>query len=135
TFGSELDAVSAAQLARGSRLVELLKQPLHAPMSVEEQVVSIYAGTNGYLDDIPASEVKRYETELLEYVRTRHTDLLIHIRDTGELPSAETLKTAVEDFTASFAAGLNEGGAAADVTASDAASVGPEQSDETLRTE
>ncbi len=71
TFGSELDAVSKAQLERGARLVELLKQGLHAPMPVEEQVVSIFAGTNGYLDDIPASDVKRFETELLDFVRTR----------------------------------------------------------------
>src|SRR5438128_1592251 len=63
TFGSELDAVSKAQLERGARLVELLKQGLHAPMAVEEQVVSIYAGTNGYLDDIEVSDVKRFEVE------------------------------------------------------------------------
>src|SRR5277367_5215711 len=71
TFGSELDAVSKAQLERGERLVELLKQGLHAPMSVEEQVVSIFAGTTGYLDDIPTSDVGRFETELLDYMRTR----------------------------------------------------------------
>src|SRR6266481_2198983 len=64
TFGSELDKVSAAQLERGERLVELLKQGLHAPMSVEDQVVSIFAGTSGYLDAIPASDVQRFETEL-----------------------------------------------------------------------
>ena len=73
TFGSELDAVSKAQLERGARLVELLKQGLHEPMAVEEQVVSIYAGTNGYLDDIPTSDVRRFEAELLDYMRTRHT--------------------------------------------------------------
>src|SRR5882724_9287547 len=76
TFGSELDAVSKAQLDRGARLVELLKQGLHEPMPVEEQIVSIYAGTNGFLDDIPTSDVKRFENELLDFVRTRHTDLL-----------------------------------------------------------
>src|ERR1700681_3464167 len=65
TFGSELDAVSKAQLERGERLVELLKQGLHAPMSVEDQVVSIFAGTTGHLDDIPASDVGRFEGELL----------------------------------------------------------------------
>ena len=70
TFGSELDAVSKAQLERGYRLVELLKQACNAPMPVEEQVVSIFAGTNGYLDDIPVADVRRFEAELLEYVRS-----------------------------------------------------------------
>ena len=66
TFGSELDAVSTAQLDRGYRLVELLKQPLNSPMPVEEQVVVIFAGTRGYLDDVPVADVKRFEAELLE---------------------------------------------------------------------
>ena len=86
TFGSELDAVSKAQLERGARLVELLKQGLHAPMPVEEQVVSIYAGTNGYLDDIPATDVRRFERELLDYIRTRHADILSSIKSTGAMP-------------------------------------------------
>ena len=72
TFGSELDAVSAAQLARGYRLVELLKQPLNSPMPVEEQVVAIFAGTRGYIDDVPVADVKRFESELLDYFRGRH---------------------------------------------------------------
>ena len=70
TFGSELDAVSKAQLERGYRLVELLKQPLNSPMPVEEQVVSIYAGTNGFLDDMPVGDVRRFEAELLEAFRS-----------------------------------------------------------------
>src|SRR4051812_10486493 len=80
TFGSELDAVSKAQLARGYRLVELLKQPLNNPMPVEEQVVTIFAGTRGYIDDIPVSDVKRFEAELLEYFRTRQASLLDSLR-------------------------------------------------------
>jgi F-type H+-transporting ATPase subunit alpha len=100
TFGSELDAVSKAQLERGARLVELLKQGLHEPMPVEEQIVSIYAGTNGFLDDIPTSDVKRFERELLDFMRTRHTDLMITIRDTGALPDA--IGSAVADFKALF---------------------------------
>src|SRR5712671_6393127 len=83
TFGSELDAVSKAQLERGERLVELLKQGLHASMPVEEQVVSIFAGTTGALDDIPASDVGRFALELLDYMRTRKADLMGTIRDTG----------------------------------------------------
>ena len=62
TFGSELDAVSKAQLERGYRLVELLKQPLNSPMSVEEQVVSIFAGTKGYIDDVPVADVGRFDS-------------------------------------------------------------------------
>src|SRR6195952_2653002 len=72
TFGSELDAISKAQLERGYRLVELLKQPLNSPMPVEEQVVSVFAGTKGYLDDLPVGEVKRFEADMLEWMRTRN---------------------------------------------------------------
>ncbi|HWS44559.1 MAG TPA: F0F1 ATP synthase subunit alpha, partial [Acidimicrobiia bacterium] len=104
TFGSELDAVSKAQLERGARLVELLKQPLHAPMAVEEQVVSIFAGTNGYLDDIPADDVRRFETEMLDYFRTRRADLLTTIRNSGALPEGDAMAQAVSDFKAGFQA-------------------------------
>ena len=86
TFGSELDAASAAQLGRGYRLVELLKQGLNSPMPVEEQVVSIYTGTNGHLDDLPVEDVQRFEAELLENMKTRHSGLLDEIRSTGVLP-------------------------------------------------
>src|SRR3954463_6528928 len=102
TFGSELDAVSKAQLERGARLVELLKQGLHEPMAVEEQIVSIFAGTNGYLDDIPTSDVKRFELELLDFIRTRHTDLLNGIRNSGSLPADDAMTKAVDDFKALF---------------------------------
>jgi F-type H+/Na+-transporting ATPase subunit alpha len=102
TFGSELDAVSKAQLERGARLVELLKQGLHEPMPVQEQIVSIFAGTNGYLDDIPTSDVKRFENELLDFVRTRHADLLNKVRDTGAMPEGDTLATVVSDFKSQF---------------------------------
>src|SRR5665811_719422 len=76
TFGSELDAVSKAQLERGYRLVELLKQPVNSPMPVEQQVVSIFAGTKGYLDDVATTDVVRFERELLEFVQSRHSGLL-----------------------------------------------------------
>src|SRR5579862_598585 len=108
TFGSELDAVSKAQLERGARLVELLKQGLHEPMAVQEQIVSIFAGTNGYLDDIPTSDVKRFETELLDYVRTRHADLMQTIRDSGSLPEGDALANAVTAFKAGFQASASE---------------------------
>src|SRR6476661_2175085 len=89
TFGSELDAVSKAQLDRGYRLTELLKQNLNSPMPVEEQVVVIYAGTKGYLDDIATEDVKRFESELHEYIRTRHPDILDSIRTSGALPEGD----------------------------------------------
>ena len=133
TFGSELDAVSKAQLERGERLVELLKQGLHAPMPVEEQVVSIFAGTNGYLDDIPSSDVSRFETELLDYMRTRKADLMATIRDTGALPdgvAAGTWRTSPR--VPAHRDGRRQ---RPNVTATDATPVGPETSPETLETE
>src|SRR5207248_4282336 len=69
TFGSELDKVSQAQLDRGYRLTELLKQPQNQPMPVEEQVIAIFAGTNGFLDDVPVADIRRFEADLLEYFR------------------------------------------------------------------
>ena len=101
TFGSELDKVSAAQLERGYRLTELLKQGLNSPMPVEEQVLVIFAGTNGYLDSLPVADVKRYEADLLDYVRSRHGGLLAEIRDTGKLPDA--IEGVVAAFTEEFA--------------------------------
>ncbi|HJL99116.1 MAG TPA: F0F1 ATP synthase subunit alpha [Acidimicrobiales bacterium] len=101
TFGSELDAASAAQLGRGYRLVELLKQGLNSPMPVEEQVVSIYTGTNGHLDDLPVEDVQRFEAELIENMRTRHAGLLDEIRTSGALPE-DQVKAAVESFKATF---------------------------------
>jgi F-type H+-transporting ATPase subunit alpha len=101
-FGSELDKVSQAQLDRGYRLTELLKQPLNSPLPVEEQVVSVYAGTRGHLDDVPVPDVKRFETELLEFVRTRHGDLLDSIRTSGALPSDDALEGPIAAFKEQF---------------------------------
>ena len=105
TFGSELDAASAAQLGRGYRLVELLKQGLNSPLPVEAQVVSIYTGTNGHLDDLPVEDVQRFEAELLENMKTRHSGLLDEIRSTGVLPE-DQVKAAVESFKATFQASV-----------------------------
>jgi F-type H+/Na+-transporting ATPase subunit alpha len=136
TFGSELDAVSRAQLDRGERLVELLKQPLNSPMPVEEQVVSIYAGTSGALDDIPVDEIRRFEGELLDWMRSRHAGLLAEIRDTGALPEGGAVESAVEGFKTDFLAGLAvDAGGDADPTAIDAEAVGEAQSHKTLETE
>jgi F-type H+-transporting ATPase subunit alpha len=101
-FGSELDKVSQAQLDRGYRLVELLKQGLNSPMSVENQVVTLYAGTRGYLDPFPVSEVRRFETELLEYFSSRHSDIVSAIRTTGAIPDEGALGAGIKDFADRF---------------------------------
>ncbi len=99
-FGSELDAASLAQLERGSRVVEVLKQGQYTPLSVQEQVVSIFAVTEGHMDDVPIGEVHEFEEGLLEFVRARYSGLLNEIRDTGALP-AEGLVAAIGDYKAS----------------------------------
>ena len=104
-FGSELDAVSLAQLERGRRVVEVLKQPQFAPVPVEEQVLTIYAVTQGLFDDIPAESISRAERELREFVRVRHAHLLDTIKRTGKLPDAEALEEAISAFKDSFGGG------------------------------
>jgi F-type H+-transporting ATPase subunit alpha len=130
TFGSELDAVSKAQLERGYRLVELLKQPLNSPMPVEEQVVSIFAGTKGYLDNLPVAEVRRFETELLEYMRSRHAGLLADLRMSG-VPDG--LDDAVSEFLSEFV--IDEAISGADPSRTAAGEVGEATSQKTLATE
>ncbi|HEY3814313.1 MAG TPA: F0F1 ATP synthase subunit alpha [Caulobacteraceae bacterium] len=104
-FGSDLDASTQRLLARGERLTELLKQPQYAPLAVEEQVAVIYAGTRGYLDKIPASQVTRYESELLSQLRTKNKPWLEKVRTGKTLtPELETeLKSILEAFAAAFA--------------------------------
>ena len=134
TFGSELDAVSKAQLERGYRLVELLKQGLNSPMPVEEQVVSIFAGTKGHLDDIPVADVRRFETELLEWVRSRHGAMLAELRTNPKADVPSDLGDIVVAFKSQFRTSAG-GRAAADPTASDAEALGEAQSAKTLATE
>jgi F-type H+-transporting ATPase subunit alpha len=104
-FGSDLDAATQRQLARGERLTELLKQPQYAPQSVEEQVCALYAGTRGYLDAIPASAVVRYQAELLARLHGDHQDLLDAIRATKRLdePLEGQLKAVLDAFATTFA--------------------------------
>ena len=104
-FGSELDAVSLAQLERGRRVVEVLKQPQFAPVPVEEQVLAIYAVTEGRFDGVPVELISRAERELREFVRTRRPHLLDEIRRTGALPEAEELDGAIAAFLESFEGG------------------------------
>ncbi len=104
-FGSDLDATTQRLLNRGAKLTELLKQPQFSPLRVEEQVCVIYAGVNGYLDDLPVNAVGRYEEELLRMLADSHGDLLTSIAEEKELTDASmaTLKSAVESFTKAFA--------------------------------
>jgi F-type H+-transporting ATPase subunit alpha len=99
-FGSELDAASLSQLERGARVVEVLKQGQFAPMPVQEQVVSIFAVTEGHMDDVPLDQIRKFEAGLLEFVRTRYSSLVNEIRDTGELP-ADELVAAISAYKAS----------------------------------
>jgi len=102
-FASDLDDASKAQLTRGARLTELLRQPQYTPYAVEEQVVSIWAGTNGYLDDLEVSDVLRFEAEFIDYLRHR-TSVLSDIAASGKLEdeTLDALKTAVVDFKKGF---------------------------------
>jgi F-type H+-transporting ATPase subunit alpha len=104
-FGSDLDASTQRLLARGARLTELLKQPQYAPMPVEEQVVSIFAGVNGFLDTVPADAVTRFESALLAHVRAEHAGVLDTIRTTKALDddTAASLKSIIGDFVKTFA--------------------------------
>ena len=101
-FGSELDATSLAQLERGRRVVEVLKQPQFAPIPVEEQVISIYAVTEGHMDDVTIRDVRRFEDELRDFFRSRHPGLLAQIKDTGKMPEGDDVESAIADFKAAF---------------------------------
>ncbi len=105
-FASDLDAASRRQLARGARLTELLKQPQYSPYPVEEQVVSIWAGTNGKLDEVPVQDVLRFERELLDYLG-RNTQILTRLRDTNVLDddTVSELDRAVDRFKLEFQTG------------------------------
>ena len=105
-FASDLDAASRRQLSRGARLTELLKQPQYSPYPVEEQVVSIWAGTNGKLDEVAVEDVLRFESELLDHLR-RNTDILTTLRETNVLDKDTVAKPGeeVDKFTLEFQTG------------------------------
>jgi F-type H+/Na+-transporting ATPase subunit alpha len=104
-FASDLDETSKAQLERGARLVELLKQPQYSPLSVEQEVVAIFLGTKGHLDSVPVADVARFETEFLEHVQGSNEGLLNEIRDSKKLSeeTEEKLAELVGDFKKGFA--------------------------------
>ncbi len=99
-FGSDLDASTQKLLARGARLTELLKQPQFQPMPIEEQVASIFAGTQGYVDAVPTSDITRYEAQMLSYLRSDKPEILAKIRDTKALD--DETSTALKDALATF---------------------------------
>jgi F-type H+-transporting ATPase subunit alpha len=103
-FGSDLDKASRAQLERGARLVELLKQPQFAPFSVERQVVSVWAGTSGQVDDVPVADIRKFEREFLDYIAHRHQGIYDGILSSGQLSESaiEDLTNAIADFKKTF---------------------------------
>ena len=130
-FGSDLDQASQNQLARGSRLVELLKQPQYSPFPVEQEVVSIWAGTTGELDEVPVRDIRKFEREFLDYVGREHTGIYDSILQTGKLDedTVGSLKRAIGSFKQEFQTGegkplvVNE----ADAESMDAGEVGQEK--------
>jgi F-type H+-transporting ATPase subunit alpha len=104
SFSSDLDPTSRAQLDRGARLVELLKQPQYSPYPVEQEIVSVWIGTTGQLDDVPLDDVQRFESEFLGFVQRTHAGIFDAIRETGELSDDTTtaLKDAIEEFRRGF---------------------------------
>ena len=104
TFGSELDRASQEQLDRGARVVEVLKQPQYDPMLVERQILVIFAVTNGFLDDVPVADAKRFEEELLQYLESRNPDIQKTIAESGDLPddTEEALRAAIKEFRTTF---------------------------------
>jgi len=101
-FGSELDAESLSQLERGRRVVEVLKQRQFQPFPVEQQVLSIYAVTNGHMDEVPVDKVEEFEKALIDHMNARHATMLDRIRNTGSLPDGDQFDTAIADFAAQF---------------------------------
>ena len=104
-FGSDLDAASKAQLERGSRLVELLKQAQYEPQAMEREVVSVWAGTTGRLDDVPVEDIRRFDAEFLDYVERNKAEILDAIRSTSDLSddTVSVLEATIEEFKRQFA--------------------------------
>ncbi|MBS9535389.1 F0F1 ATP synthase subunit alpha [Mycobacterium sp. M1] len=115
-FASDLDATSKAQLERGARLVELLKQPQYAPMPVEDQVVAVFLGTGGYLDSVPVEDIGRFESEFLDHLKASQADILSGIRESKKL--SEEAEQKLIDVIGQFKKGF---------AASDGSSVVPEE--------
>lgn len=108
-FGSDLDKSTQARLNRGARMMEILKQDVHKPLPVEQQVVSLYTATKGYLDEIPVGDVTRFEREYLSFMESNHPEILESIRTTKELTADNeaALKNSIEKFRNSFSKSSN----------------------------
>jgi len=105
-FGSDLDKSTQDQLNRGVRLVELLKQPQYKPMPAEKEVMSLYAGTRGYLDPIPVDKVSEYETEMLAFIERKHPEILAELKEKNVIGDSldEKMKKALQEFAEVFKA-------------------------------
>ena len=105
-FGSDLDKATQQQLARGVRLVETLKQPEYNPMPWEEQVITIFAATKGYLDGFPVSEIQRFEEGFLSLMKSKHSELMKQISDDLSISddSSSKLMSVLDEYVKSFAA-------------------------------
>jgi F-type H+-transporting ATPase subunit alpha len=99
-FGSDLDKASQQQIARGQRMVELLKQDQYQPMSIAEQVAAIYVGANGFIDDLPVTSVRRFEAGFLAFLRESRSEVLKGLAEKGAIDDG--LKTALADACAEF---------------------------------
>ncbi|WP_322555905.1 MULTISPECIES: F0F1 ATP synthase subunit alpha [unclassified Lactobacillus] len=106
-FGSDLDQATQAKLNRGRRTVEVLKQPLHKTLPVEDEVLILYALTHGFIDSIPVEDIQRYELELYSFFASNHEDLLDVIRKTGDLPDEDKLNEALKNFNEGFSISKN----------------------------
>jgi len=109
-FGSDLDSASKAQLARGTRLVELLKQAQYQPQAMEREVVSVWSGTTGRLDDVPVEDIRRFDAEFLDYVGREHAGILDSIRQTSDLSedTVALLDSAIATFKGQFTTSSGE---------------------------
>ena len=105
-FGSDLDKTTLAQIERGKRLVELLKQGQYVPQSLEDQIVILYAGTQGHLDEVPVESVKKFEEGLLRFMKDRHDEIRAEIMDKKAIDDSlkDKLNTAIEDYKKEFQA-------------------------------
>jgi F-type H+-transporting ATPase subunit alpha len=103
-FGAELDKSSMAQLNRGARLVELLKQPQYSPVEMEDQVAAIFAANSGFLDTVPVNKVKAFESGLVSFLKSKYSAVLASIKEKGDLPDElkAQLLTGIEEFSKTF---------------------------------
>ena len=110
-FGSDLDAATQKQLTRGARLTEILKQSQYQPLSVEKQIVVIYAGTKGFLDDLELDQINSFESGLMTYIETRDPGILEGIRTEKQLTEELTtsIEQAITEFKKDFLSGLDHG--------------------------